>query len=135
MNLFYTLDGKSFESLEEAQHNVETLCSEYDKYHIFFVQEVKRLPDDAWQHHECFPTPDDYRVKFLAAADDAWFCVHNPLTGENIYISGKQSVTSMLEDWFPLYLTNIGTTRILQHTGEINHEGVSAFWPYIEVQP
>jgi hypothetical protein len=134
MDLFYTLDGKAFGSLEEAQHNVQTLCSEYDKYHVFSVQEVRQLPDDVWQHHECFSTPDEHRVKFLAAADDAWFCLHSPMSGESKYISGKESVNSILEDLFPQYMTFIGKTKILQYTNQINHSGESAFWPYVEVQ-
>jgi hypothetical protein len=134
MSSFLTLDGKSFASLEEAQANVQAMCAEVDKFHAFYVQVVNRLPEGHWQHLEKFDTPSEHAAKFDAAADDAWFCVYDPLGGESQYVQGKVAVLALLETGLPTYLTHLGKTKIFQHTGAVNTKDDSAFWPYVEVQ-
>jgi hypothetical protein len=134
MSSFLTLDGNSFSSLEEAQANVQSMCNEIDKFHVFHIQEVRLLPENHWQHFESFSTPDEHATKFYAAADDAWFCVYDPLNGESQYVQGKTEVLGLLEIGFPTYLTHIGKTKIFKHTGEVNTNDDSAFWPYEMVQ-
>lgn len=134
MSLFLTTDGKSFSSLEEAQTNVLAMCAEVDKFHAFYVQEVKLLPEGHWQHFSKFETPSEHATKFHAAAEDAWFCVYDPLSGESSYVQGKAATAAMLDVGFPVYLTHLGKTRIFQHTGEVPADDDSGFWPYIEIQ-
>lgn len=134
MSSFLTTDGKSFSSLEEAQANVLAMCAEVDKFHAFYVQEVKLLPEGHWQHFEKFETPSDHATKFYAAADAAWFCVYDPLSGESSYVQGKSATAAILDTGFPVYLTHLGKTRIFQHTGEVSANDDSGFWPYVEIQ-
>lgn len=134
MSSFLTLDEKSFSSLEEAQANVQAVCAEVDKFHAFYVQEVSLLPEGHWQHSERFETPSEHATKFDAAAENAWFCVYDPLSGESQYVQGKAAVLALLEIGFPTYLTYLGKTKIFQHTGAVNTSDDSAFWPYVEVQ-
>jgi len=134
MNSFLTTDGKSFTSLEDAQANVSAMCAEVNKFHAFYVQEVKLLPEGHWQHFERFETPSEHAIKFDAAADAAWFCTYNPLTGENKYVQGKANTLAILDGGFSAYLTHLGKTKIFQHTGAVNTNDESAFWPYVEVQ-
>jgi hypothetical protein len=134
MSSFLTTDGKAFASLEAAQANVQAMCNEINKFHVFYVQEVKLLPEDHWQHFEKFESPSEHATKFDAAANDAWFCVYDPLSGESQYVQGKAAVLALLGIKFPTYLTYLGKTKIFQHTGAVNTNDDSAFWPYVEVQ-
>jgi hypothetical protein len=134
MSSFLTTDGKTFSSLEEAQANVQAMCDEIDKFHVFYVQEVALLPEGYWQHFEKFATLGEHTTKFDAAAEDAWFCVYDPLGGESQYVQGKAAVLALLETGLPTYLTHLGKTKIFQHTGAVNTNDESAFWPYVEVQ-
>lgn len=134
MSSFLTTDSKSFASLEEAQANVQAMCAEIDKFHVFYVQEVNRLPEGHWQHLEKFDTPSEHATKFQAAADDAWFCIYDPLGGESQYVQGKAATLAMLDTGLPAYLTHLGKTKIFKHTGAVNTNDASAFWPYEEIQ-
>ena len=134
MSSFLTTDGKSFSSLEEAQANVQAMCAEVDKFHAFYIQEVGLLPEGHWQHFSKFETPSEHAIKFQAAADDAWFCVYDPLSGESRYEQGKAAVLELLEIGLPAYLTHLGKTKIFKHTGAVNTDDDSGFWPYVEIQ-
>lgn len=129
MSEFLTTDGQGFSSLEQAQANVAQRCAQRDGFHLCFVQEVCQLEAGIWQHFVSFPEPSSHAAKFEEAAEDADFCVYNPLTGANTYCHGKAEVLTLVESILAAHAVATGLTKIFQNTHD-----AEAIWPYAEVQ-
>ena len=129
MSEFLTTDGQSFPTLGAAQAHATERCAQRDGFYICFVQEVRALEGGTWQHFEDFAVPGDHAVKFASAPETAWFCIYNPLTGENTYHQDKSAVLAEVEKILGTHAVATGLTRIYQNTHE---EG--SLWPYVEVQ-
>jgi hypothetical protein len=129
MSEFLTTDGQGFSSLGQAQANVAQRCAQRDGFHLCFVQEVRQLDGGVWQHFENFSEPSSHAAKFEEAAEDAVFCVYNPLTGENAYCQGKEETLTLVESILAAHAVATGLTTIYQNTHEAD-----SLWPYAEVQ-
>lgn len=127
---FITTDGRGFATLGEAQAHVAGLLAARDPYAMCFVQPVTSLSEGVWQHEA---VSEPYASRFVAAAPDAWFCVHNPLTGENLYVEGKSAASALVNDIMTAHAVHTGCTRIFQYTGEQPTDDSTAFWPYVEL--
>ena len=131
---FITADGQTFDTLSKAQTHVLAKKHNIDGFHLCFVQEVRPIPDGGWEHFSDFATPQEHTTKFQEAAEDAIFCVYNPGTGENVYCYGKEATSALVATIVEEYAVATNVTKIFQHTGAVNTNDESVFWPYVEVQ-